>query len=160
MRGEFPGRITIAEDLHKNPLITEDNQDGAGFHAQWDAAFVHPVRAEPDQLDDTHRSVEAIAEAIGHDYGDPAERVIYTESHDEVANGRARVPQETCSWTTRLRPAQKRSTIGAALVMTSPGIPMMFQARSSWRVAGSATTCRWTGAATRTSRAASGCTPT
>ncbi|AQP45316.1 1,4-alpha-glucan branching protein [Tessaracoccus flavus] len=127
VRNEFPGRITIAEDLHKNPLITEDNTDGAGFHAQWDAAFVHPVRAELINPDDAQRSIQALADAIAHHYGDPLERVIYTESHDEVANGSARVPQEIEPDNAAGWPSQKRSTIGAALVMTSPGIPMMFQ---------------------------------
>ena len=55
------------------------------------------------------------------------QRMIYTESHDEVANGRTRVaeaiwPGNAGSWFSR-----KRSTLGAALVLTSPGIPMMFQ---------------------------------
>lgn len=127
VRTEFPGRIMIAEDLHKNPLITEENEDGAGFHAQWDAAFVHPVRAELITGDDGQRSIGAIAEAIAHHYGDPLERVIYTESHDEVANGQARVPQEIEPDNATGWPSQKRSTVGAALVMTSPGIPMIFQ---------------------------------
>lgn len=127
VRQDFPGRITIAEDLHKNPLITEDNADGAGFHAQWDAAFVHPVRAELITSDDAHRSMGAIAEALSHHYGDPIERVIYTESHDEVANGQARVPAEIEPGNAAGWPAQKRSTLGAALAMTAPGIPMIFQ---------------------------------
>ncbi|HJE52453.1 MAG TPA: alpha amylase C-terminal domain-containing protein [Tessaracoccus flavescens] len=127
MREEFPGRIAIAEDLHKNPLITSEEADGAGFHAQWDAAFVHPVREQLIKMDDDHRSITAVADAIAHHYGDPMERVIYTESHDEVANGRARVPQEIEPGNAAGWPSQKRSTIGAALVMTAPGIPMMFQ---------------------------------
>jgi 1,4-alpha-glucan branching enzyme len=53
--------------------------------------------------------------------------VIYTESHDEVANGHQRLPEEIWpgaadSWFSR-----KRSTLGAALVFTAPGIPMIFQ---------------------------------
>ena len=127
VRSEFPGRITIAEDLHKNSEITQDDPDGAGFHAQWDAAFVHPVRAELVTPDDAERSVRELADAIAHHYGDPAERVIYTESHDEVANGRARVPHEIEPGNATGWPSQKRSTVGAALVMTSPGIPMLFQ---------------------------------
>ena len=127
VRSEFPGRITIAEDLHKNSEITQDDPDGAGFHAQWDAAFVHPVRAELVTPDDAERSVRELADAIAHHYGDSAERVIYTESHDEVANGRARVPQEIEPGNATGWPSQKRSTVGAALVMTSPGIPMLFQ---------------------------------
>jgi 1,4-alpha-glucan branching enzyme len=61
--------------------------------------------------------------------GDPFHRVIYTESHDEVAtsNGKRRLtddihPGHADSWY-----AKKRSTLGAALVFTSPGLPMIFQ---------------------------------
>ena len=74
------------------------------------------------------RSVDAVRDAVVHNYNDDAfRRVIYSESHDEVANGKARVPQEIDgnkpdSWF-----AQKRSTLAAALVFTAPGIPMLFQ---------------------------------
>ena len=59
--------------------------------------------------------------------GDAFERVIYSESHDEVSNGKARVPEDIWpgnagSWFSR-----KRSTLAAALVFTAPGIPMIFQ---------------------------------
>jgi 1,4-alpha-glucan branching enzyme len=53
--------------------------------------------------------------------------VIYTESHDEVANGHARLPQEITPGAAGSWDARKRSTLGAALVFTSPGIPMIFQ---------------------------------
>lgn len=53
--------------------------------------------------------------------------MIYTESHDEVANGKARVPQEIDPADPTGYYAQKRSTLGAGLVFTSPGIPMIFQ---------------------------------
>jgi hypothetical protein len=45
--------------------------------------------------EDQHRSLVAVRDAILHRYNDDAfERIIYSESHDEVANSRARVPQE------------------------------------------------------------------
>lgn len=126
----FPGRITIAEDLRGLPAIIASTGDGgAGFGAQWDAAFVHPVREALIAAEDGDRSMEAVVDALTHAYGgDPFTRVVYTESHDEVANGKARVPAEIGGehaqehWA-----AQKRSTLGAALVMTAPGIPMLFQ---------------------------------
>jgi hypothetical protein len=71
---------------------------------------------------------EALRDAITTIYnGDAFHRVIYTESHDEVANGRARVPTEVNPDDPTGWHAQKRSTVGAALVLTSPGIPMLFQ---------------------------------
>lgn len=127
VRAELPGRILIAEDLHGNPLVTSTAPEGAGFHAQWDSHFVHPVRAALTEVDDEWRSIPAVVDAITTTYGDAFARVIYTESHDEVANGKARVPAEINPDDQSGWAAQKRSTLGAALVLTSPGIPMLFQ---------------------------------
>jgi 1,4-alpha-glucan branching enzyme len=44
-----------------------------------------------------------------------------------VANGKARVPHEIAPGDQSHWAAQKRSTLGAALVFTAPGIPMLFQ---------------------------------
>lgn len=125
----FPDRITIAEDLQNDDRLTKPvDQGGAGFTAQWAARFVHPVRAAVITPNDDQRSLDSVREAIDGRYnGDPFQRVIYSESHDEVANGKARVaseidPKNPDSWF-----AQKRTTLAAALVLTSPGIPMLFQ---------------------------------
>ena len=124
-----PWKLHIAEDLRSNAWITGDTAaGGAGFDTQWDGEFVHPIRAALITRADGDRNMDAVRNAILHRYGSHAfTRVIYTESHDEVANGKARVPEEIWpgnpgSWASR-----KRSTLGAALVFTSPGIPMLFQ---------------------------------
>lgn len=124
-----PWKITIAEDLRTNTMITTPVEDGgAGFDAQWDPAFVYPVRDAIITQDDANRDVQAVAGAIQFRYGaDAFQRVIYTESHDEVANGKKRVPEEIWPENAGSSYAKKRSTLGAALVMTSPGIPMIFQ---------------------------------
>lgn len=127
IREEFPGRVLIAEDLHGHPQVTSNGADGALFHSQWDAKFVHPVREALETIDDAQRSMADVRDAIGSSYGEAFSRVIYTESHDEVANGRARVPEEIEPGNPSGWAAQKRSTLGAGLVMTSPGIPMIFQ---------------------------------
>ncbi len=124
-----PGHVTIAEDLRNEAKITaEVGAGGAGFGAQWDAEFVHPVRKVLIAEKDDDRHMGTIAHALGHHYnGDPFQRVIYTESHDEVANGKARVPHEIGGDEQDHWAAQKRSTLGAALIFTAPGIPMIFQ---------------------------------
>jgi 1,4-alpha-glucan branching enzyme len=129
IQGSRPGKITIAEDLRRNEWITKDaGAGGAGFGSQWDAAFVHPVRAAIIAPDDAWRDMHAVRDALYNRYGSDAfRRVVYTESHDEVANGHQRVPSEIWhekpdSWFSK-----KRSTLGAALVFTAPGIPMIFQ---------------------------------
>lgn len=129
IRPSQPWKITNAEDLQNSEWITKDTgAGGAGFGSQWDAGFVHPIRDAIIVGDDSLRDMWAVRDALCHRYdGDAARRVIYTESHDEVANGHARVPEEIWpgnagSWFSR-----KRSTHGAALVFTAPGIPMIFQ---------------------------------
>jgi 1,4-alpha-glucan branching enzyme len=129
IRRRQPWKITIAEDLQNNDWVTRDTSDGgAGFGSQWDAAFVHPIRDAIVAANDADRDMNLVSQALGHRYGaDAVRRVIYTESHDEVANGHARVPEEiwpgdAASWFSR-----KRSTLGAAMVFTAPGIPLIFQ---------------------------------
>ena len=122
-------QITIAEDLQSNEWITNDvGAGGAGFGSQWDPHFVRPIRAAVIASDDHNRSLSSIRDAILYRYNDDAfERVIYSESHDDVANGQARVPQEVSPDDPTGWYAQKRSTMAAAMVFTAPGIPMLFQ---------------------------------
>ncbi len=128
VREQYPGRILIAEDMQKDPTITQVEDGGAAFHAQWDGAFVHPVREAVIAMEDSWRSMGSVADAVATMYnGDAFQRVIYTESHDEVANGQARVVTEVNADDPTGWHAQKRSTVGAALVLTAPGIPMLFQ---------------------------------
>ncbi|WP_431473924.1 hypothetical protein [Ornithinimicrobium sp. W1665] len=115
------------------------------MHAQWDNQFVHPVREVLTAPGDEHRSIPAVAKAVMHRYHHAFDRVIYTESHDEVANGKARITSEVQGENPSGWDAQKMATLGAALVLTAPGMPMLFQGRSSSRTSGSATPCRWTG---------------
>jgi 1,4-alpha-glucan branching enzyme len=126
---KYPGRITIAEDLQHNRWITKDvGAGGAGFSSQWDAMFVHPIRQAVITPLDESRSLAAIRDAICYRYNDDAfDRVIYSESHDEVANGKERVPQEISPDDPKGWYARKRSTLAAAMVFTAPGIPLLFQ---------------------------------
>ncbi len=126
---EFPGALTIAEDLHDDEWLVKDTSvGGAGFGSQWDAGFVHPVRATMIVLEDNQRSLDKVIGALAHRYdGDAFKRVIYSESHDEVANGKARLPTEIDAGEAGGYYAKKRSLLGAALTLTAPGIPMLFQ---------------------------------
>jgi 1,4-alpha-glucan branching enzyme len=125
----FPGRLLVAEDLQRNEWITRPTgAGGLGYHTQWDPAFVHPIRQAIVTSDDNARSMDEVAHAIEFTYnGDPIQRIIYSESHDQVANGQARVPQEINPDDTAGYHARKRSSLAAGLVMTTPGIPMIFE---------------------------------
>ncbi|MBV6458625.1 MAG: 1,4-alpha-glucan branching enzyme GlgB [Fimbriimonadaceae bacterium] len=123
-----PWKINIAEDLQNNSWLTRNvSIGGAGFDSQW-SNYVHTVRAALISPNDGDRNMFSIRDAIRESFnGDPFERVIYTESHDENANGKQRVPSEIDPNDPDSYWAQKRSTLGAALTFTSPGIPMLFQ---------------------------------
>ena len=123
-----PGALMIAEDLRSDPEITRPaSEGGAGFGAQWEGGFVHWVRAALTATDDAHRNLESVAAALRADPPDALRRVIFTESHDEDANGHARLPEEIWPGYADSWPSRKRATLGAALVLTAPGIPMLFQ---------------------------------
>jgi 1,4-alpha-glucan branching enzyme len=129
IRAQHPGKIIIAEDLQNNEWLTrEPSSGGAGFRSQWDAGFVHPLRQAIVAPNDVDRDLNAVRDALYHRYnGDAFQRVIYTESHDEVANGHQRVPEEIWPGNAASYFSKKRSTLGAAMVLTAPGIPLLFQ---------------------------------
>lgn len=129
LRKEFPDAFTIAEDLQNSEWLVKDaGAGGAGFNAQWDAAFVHPVRATLIQGDDGQRHVDDLIGALKSSYdGDSFKRVAYSESHDEVANGKARLPTEISPEAADSFHAKKRSILGAGLTLTAPAVPMLFQ---------------------------------
>jgi 1,4-alpha-glucan branching enzyme len=132
---KYPHKLTIAEDLQNNDWLTKPTDwGGAGFSTQWDAGFVHPIRNVVQQVEDQYRSMHAVRDAICHRYNHSAfERVIYSESHDEVANGKKRVPAEIDPKDPKGWYAQKRSTLAACMVFTAPGIPMLFQGQEFLR---------------------------
>jgi len=129
IRTRQPWKIAIAEDMRDDvTLVAPTDKGGAGFGAQWDAGFIYRVRPALEVPDDAARDIdEVVTGIVGEGRGAPLSRVIYTESHDEVANGLTRVPEAITpgggdSWW-----AKKRAVLGSALVLTSPGIPMLFQ---------------------------------
>lgn len=125
----FPGKLTIAEDLHGNNFVTDPTSEGGlGYGSQWDADFVHPVRKALLEQDDANRSMDDLKSALLRRYsGAIFNRVIYTESHDEVANGKARIAEEIASDDVNNYYSVKRAVLGVAMTLTTPGIPMLFQ---------------------------------
>jgi 1,4-alpha-glucan branching enzyme len=129
IRARQPWKLTIAEDLQDDPaLVVPTSEGGAGFGAQWDAGFVRRIRHAITAADDAERDLGEIITAIdGGGRGPAPTRVIYTESHDDVANGDVRIPEAIAPGDAANWWAKKRATLGAAIVLTAPGIPMLFQ---------------------------------
>ncbi|WP_238706041.1 alpha amylase C-terminal domain-containing protein [Serinicoccus marinus] len=128
LRSRQPWKLLVAEDMQDDPAVTRSpHEGGLGFHSQWDARFVHGVRAALEAVDDAGRDVRAVAAAVLGQGGPLHERVVYTESHDEVANGRARVPEQIMPGRADSWHSRTRSALGLVLTLTAPGIPMLFQ---------------------------------
>ena len=126
----YPEKISIAEDMRNNEWITKTTgEGGAGFDSQWDPWFHHSLVYALETSDDNNRNMYEMANIINHKYnGVDTQRVIYTESHDEVgyASGKWRVPSRIHGDDPDSYWSKKRSTLGAGIVLTSPGIPMLF----------------------------------
>ena len=129
LREKYPDVLTIAEDLKGDSRVTDDfSHGGLGYGSQWDMEFVHPVREVIQNTHDDGRDLQKVVDALEYKYSsDFFKRVIYTESHDEVANGKARVPEEIQPGDAESEFAKKRALLGIFLVLTAPGIPMLFQ---------------------------------
>jgi len=124
-----PWKILIAEDMQGDPVVTEPSESGGlGFHSQWDASFVHTTRAVLEHPRDEDRDMAALAAAItGHGVTMPHQRIVFTESHDEVANGKARLPESITPGAADSWHARKRAGLGLMLTLTALGVPMLFQ---------------------------------
>ncbi len=123
-------KICIAEDMRDNEWLTKTTgQGGAGFDSQWDAGFHHKVVSALAASEDASRNMWDVKDAITRLYnGWDTQRVIYTESHDEVgsASGKSRLPEQIWPGHANSYYSRKRSTLGAGLMLTCPGIPMLF----------------------------------
>jgi len=128
IRARQPWKLTIAEDLGDPALLTTPTAEGgAGFGAYWDPGFLAVVRAALTAGEDSQRDLGSIAGTLLAGGERPFSRVIYTESHDDVANGHVRLaeavaPGDAANWF-----ARKRATLGSAITLLAPGIPMLFQ---------------------------------
>jgi len=117
IHSDHPGAISIAED----------QSGGMNFDSEWAVGFGDTVINIMSQSADSARDMNALQSAMsGSGFG----RVLYTETHDLVGNlngtGAQRLPKRIQSADPNGFFARKRSMLGAAIVMSTPGIPMLF----------------------------------
>jgi 1,4-alpha-glucan branching enzyme len=124
-----PSAVSFAEDVACNEYITKPaSEGGAGFTAQWETTFPNILRATIKPVNDTDRAIAPIDSELRKRYnGDAFQRVVYSESHDADANGQARLNAEIAPDDPTGIFARRRSMLGAAVALTAPGIPMLFQ---------------------------------
>jgi 1,4-alpha-glucan branching enzyme len=127
-----PGKITIAEDLQGSGNVTlPSGPTGLEFNSQWDDNMVGTLRNVVTRVNDSDRDLGAVKGALEQRFGSDAfARVVYSEDHDQVGHpehGQIRLPALIDTSDHESIFAKKRSTLAAAIMMTSPGIPMIFQ---------------------------------
>lgn len=124
-----PSAFMVAEDLGANEFLTKPREEGgAGFDAQWEVGFPVVLRRALDATDDVYRNLGDLLGMLEHRYnGNAFQRVIYSDSHDSAANGGARLSEEISPGNPDSVYSQRRSLTAAALVLTAPGVPMLFQ---------------------------------
>ena len=126
-----PAKISIAEDLQSSGDVTlQSGPSGLEFNSQWDDTVVNTLRGVITQVNDSDRDMFAVKAALEKKIaGDAFSRVIYTENHDQVGHppGQSRLPTMIDVNNHESVFAKKRSTLAAAIMLTSPGIPMIFQ---------------------------------
>jgi 1,4-alpha-glucan branching enzyme len=124
-----PDALIIAEDVGWNEYITKPRAEGgAGFMSQWEINFPRVLRNAVDAIHDSDRNLHGICDELFHHYnGDVFQRVNYSDSHDSAANGNARLNEEVSPGNSANVYARQRSLLAAAVVLSSPGIPMLLQ---------------------------------
>lgn len=124
-----PNGIVIAEDVGCNDYVTKPESDGgAGFDSQWEVWFPSILKNVLSAVNDSDRNLTELCEALARNYnGNSYQRVIYSDSHDSAANGNARLAELISPGKASSLYARRRCLQAAAIVLTSPGVPMLFQ---------------------------------
>lgn len=124
-----PRIITIGEDVADNEYITKPVKDGgAGFMAQWELGFPNALREALHSSDPKQINLTGICSELTRRYNDdPMQKIIFVDSHDSAANGSARLAELLVPGKPGSLFARQQSLIAAGILLTAPGIPMLFQ---------------------------------
>ena len=124
-----PWKITIAEDLQSDGSITAPiSAGGYGFNAQWDDNFCGKLRWAATAPTDNQRKIDDLAGSIAGMNGSNAfQSILYSENHDkDDPQQGGRLPAIIGNGVADSWFAKKQSTLAACVMLTTPGIPMLF----------------------------------
>jgi 1,4-alpha-glucan branching enzyme len=126
------GGFSVAEDLQGYAAITQPTSSGGfGFDAQWDG-FGYTIDAQLALPSDASRDLGQVVGALTSNYdGDAYARLLFTEDHDTVGNGGSRLPNQIDAADPTSYAARKLSIAGAVMLLTAPGVPMLFMGQES-----------------------------
>ncbi|QQS18120.1 alpha amylase C-terminal domain-containing protein [Candidatus Saccharibacteria bacterium] len=122
-----PSAIMIAEDCANSAYLTKPRtEQGCAFDAQWELGFPHALR---DGLGlRGGRTLAGVRYELERRYnGNAYEKIIFSDSHDTAANGSVRLNEAASSGDAADIHAREQSLLADAVMLTSPGIPMLLQ---------------------------------
>jgi 1,4-alpha-glucan branching enzyme len=126
-----PGAIQIAEYWPVNPAVLNPTSiGGAGFDATWHDGPRDRIRAALGQAaggTSSHVELGAVAASMNSGLQNRWRAVQFVENHDIVYNGRQpRIARLADGSNSRSWYARSRSRVAMGLVVTCPGIPLIF----------------------------------
>jgi 1,4-alpha-glucan branching enzyme len=124
-----PQSLLVAEDFSGNDMVTKPvDQGGLGFVAQWGLNIPYVLRCALQIIKDGDHHLGEVSGALSYYYNNDAfERVIFSDSHDSAANGSARLNEQVTPGNPHSLLARRQTLLASAIVLTGPGIPMLFQ---------------------------------
>jgi 1,4-alpha-glucan branching enzyme len=132
LHAEKPEALLVAEYWPvNNAVIRRTSVGGAGFDATWNSGIRDTVRAAisaASQGTGSSVAMDAIAGAMHNSGLDNRWRAVQAvENHDLVYTGRgARIPRLADGSNARSWYARSRSRVAMGLLLTAPGIPLLF----------------------------------
>lgn len=126
----WPATFKIAEDLSFSKTQAQDtlpvSSGGLGFDSQWNATLGYYIRKDFPSTGAISMS-DVIAGMTSNFNNSPLQSVIYVESQDELDQAGSRLYQLVDPQDPTSRTARKKACLAAALVFTTPGVPMVYQ---------------------------------
>ncbi|HMO51365.1 MAG TPA: alpha-amylase family glycosyl hydrolase [Kiritimatiellia bacterium] len=120
-------------ELSQNyPYVIRGSEDNAfdynmNFENQWDVGYRWDLHGQVTTSSDANRNMNTVAGLLRN--WASHQRVVFSEAHDYIArtHNRSRIPTEIDGSNPDSIWARKRGLLAAGIVMTTPGIPMIFQ---------------------------------
>ena len=134
LNDQDPSAINIAEYWGPEAAVVRSQNEGggAGFHANWHNGLRTAIRGVIGQASGGQNAgvdwQPVVNQLRAPGFRDAWRAVQYVESHDEVYRDRgARIPSLAVGGgNTRTWHATSRSRVATGLILTAPGIPMLF----------------------------------
>jgi 1,4-alpha-glucan branching enzyme len=130
--------LMIAEDNGANDYLTKPiSEQGAGFTAQWGVGFPRALRGAFGVRE--YQNLGDLTEELYRFYnGKWQQKIVFSESHDTaaLANGNERLPDDFDAGDPLSLVARQKVVLSAGILLTAPGIPMLFQGQESMQFTG------------------------